>query len=100
MDFTLTSEQRLIAETVRSFVENELYPHEDEVERLDEIPAGLARAIRGKALAAGLYPANMPAEPGGGGLDPPAVALVERQLRRARYRLQILGERPTNVLQA
>ena len=53
MDFTLTSEQRLIVETVRSFVENELYPHEDEVERLDEVPAGLASAIRGKALAAG-----------------------------------------------
>ena len=42
MDFTLTDEQRLIVETVRSFVENELYPHEDEVERLDEVPAGLA----------------------------------------------------------
>ena len=85
MDFTLTSEQRLIAETVRDFVESELYPHEDEVERLDEIPAGLASAIRGKALAAGLYAANMPAELGGGGLDALSVVLVERELGRASY---------------
>jgi acyl-CoA dehydrogenase len=100
MDFTLTSEQRLIVETVRSFVENELYPHEDEVERLDEIPAGLASAIRGKALAAGLYAANMPAELGGGGLDALSVVLVERELGRASYGLQMLGERPSNVLLA
>jgi acyl-CoA dehydrogenase len=100
MDFTLTSEQRLIAETVRSFVENELYPHEDEVERFDEIPAGLASAIRGKALAAGLYAANMPVELGGGGLDALSVVLVERELGRASYGLQMLVERPSNVLLA
>ena len=100
MDFTLTSEQRLIVETVRSFVENELYPHEDEVERLDEIPADLASAIRGKALAAGLYAANMPAELGGGGLDALSVVLVERELGRASYGLQMLVERPSNVLLA
>jgi len=100
VDFTLTSEQRLIVETVRSFVEHELYPHEDDVERLDEIPAGLASAIRGKALAAGLYAANMPAELGGGGLDALSVVLVERELGRASYGLQMLVERPSNVLLA
>ena len=62
MDFTLSSEQRLIAETVRSFVENELYPHEDEVERLDEVPAELAAAIREKAIASGLYLGSSPME--------------------------------------
>jgi acyl-CoA dehydrogenase len=100
VDFTLTSEQRLIAETVRGFVEKELYPHEDEIERLDEVPADLASAIRGKALAAGLYAANMPAELGGGGLDALSVVLVERELGRASYGLQMLVERPSNVLLA
>src|SRR5215472_1771433 len=100
MDFTLTGEQRLIVETVRSFVENELYPHEDDVERLDEIPDGLASSIRGKALAAGLYAANMPAELGGGGLDALSVVLVERELGRASYGLQMLVERPSNILLA
>ncbi len=33
MDFGLSDEQELIVETTRAFVENELYPHEAEVER-------------------------------------------------------------------
>ena len=33
MDFGLTEEQQMIVDTTRSFVENELYPHEAEVER-------------------------------------------------------------------
>jgi acyl-CoA dehydrogenase len=99
VDFELTAEQRLIVETVRDFVEQELYPHEDEVERLGDVPEELARAIRGKAIASGLYAANMPAELGGGGLDPVGVVLVERELGRASYALQMLVERPSNILQ-
>ena len=100
MNTELTAEQRLIADTVRAFVETELYPHEDEVERLDEVPRELADSIRSKALAAGLYAANMPAELGGGGLDATGVVLVERELGRAAYALQMLVERPSNILQA
>ena len=100
MDFELSEEQRLIVDTVRAFVETELYPHEDEVERLDDVPAELAAQIRGKALAAGLYAANMPAEIGGGGLDAVGLALAERELGRAGYALQMLVSRPSNILQA
>jgi acyl-CoA dehydrogenase len=96
----LTAEQGLIVDTVRAFAETELYPHEDEVERLDEVPRVLADSIRRKALAAGLYAANMPAELGGGGLDATGVMLVERELGRAAYALQMLVERPSNILQA
>ncbi len=100
VDFELTDEQRLIVETVRGFVRNELYPREDEVERLDEVPAELATAIREKAIASGLYAANMPAELGGGGLGAVSMVLVERELGRASYALQVLVERPSNILQA
>ena len=100
MDLTLTDEQRLIVATVRDFVEKELYPHEDEVERLDEVPGDVARAIRKRAIAAGLYAPNMPAELGGGGLDAVSLALVERELGRASYALQMLVGRPSNILQA
>jgi acyl-CoA dehydrogenase len=100
VDLELTAEQRLIVETVRDFVEKELYPYEDEVERLDEVPPELAASIRGKALAAGLYAPNMPAELGGGGLDAVSLVLVERELGRAGYALQMLVERPSNILQA
>src|SRR5262252_2963953 len=100
MDLSLTDEQRLIVATVRDFVERELYPHEDEVERRDEVPGEVARAIRTKAIAAGLYAPNMPADLGGGGLDAVGVVLVERELGRSTYALQMLVGRPSNILQA
>ena len=37
MNFAPTEEQRMIVETTRSFVQNELYPHESEVERTGEM---------------------------------------------------------------
>jgi len=99
VDFTLSEEQRLIVDTVRAFVEKELYPHEEVVERLDEVPRELAGQIREKAIAAGLYAANMPADLGGGGLDAVSLVLAERELGRASYALQMLVERPSNILQ-
>ena len=38
MHFGLSFEQEMIVDTVRSFVENEIYPHEAEVERTGEVP--------------------------------------------------------------
>ena len=38
MDFGLSEEQNMVVETVRSFVENELYPLEAELERSGELP--------------------------------------------------------------
>lgn len=75
MDFQLTDEQRTIVATVRKFVEKELYASEDEGERLDDVPPEVVAAVRSKALDAGIYAANMPAEmgvwrPGCGGPDP------------------------------
>ena len=65
MSFPLTPEQTMLAEAMRAFVERELYPHEDLVEKLDDVPQDLARDIQRKALAAGFYAANMPPELGG-----------------------------------
>ncbi len=100
MDFSLDDEQRAIVDTVRAFVTRELYPHEDEVDRLGDVPPELVEEIREKALKAGLYAANMPEELGGGGLDAVAMTLVERELGRASYALQWLVARPSNILQA
>lgn len=100
MDFGLSPEQQAVVETVKRFVTNELAPFEDEVERSDEVPEPLAATIRAKAIAAGLYAANMPAELGGGGLDAVGLTLAERELGRTSYALQILVARPSNILQA
>jgi acyl-CoA dehydrogenase len=100
VDFGLTPEHEAIVETVRRFVDKELRPHEDEVDRTDDVPAELAATIRARALEAGLYAANMPEELGGGGLDPVSMVLAERELGRTSYALQWLVARPSNVLQA
>jgi acyl-CoA dehydrogenase len=100
MDFRLDDEQRAIVDTVRQFVTKELYPHEDEVDRLGDVPPELVEEIRTKAIKAGLYAANMPEELGGGGLDAVGMTLVERELGRASYALQWLVARPSNILQA
>ena len=98
MHFELSHEQTMIVDTVRSFVETELYPHEDLVERNDAIGPDLAAQIQAKALEVGLYAANMPEALGGGGLDNLGITLLERELGRASYGLQMLVARPSNIL--
>jgi acyl-CoA dehydrogenase len=100
MDFGLSEEHRAIVATVRDFVRRELMPHEDLVESLDEVPDDLAGQIRSRAIAAGLYAPNFPAELGGGGLDEFSVTLVERELGWTSYALQWLIARPSNILRA
>ena len=100
MEFNLTEEQRLIVDAARSFVENELFPHEETVEREDRVPPEIAERIKSRALAAGIYAANMPAEHGGGGLDPLTMALVERELGATSYALHFIVARPSNILAA
>ena len=99
MDFSLSPEQQMLTETVRRFVETELYPHEDLVERIDDVPVELAAEVRRKAIELGLYAANMEADLGGGGLGTFDVTLMERELGRASYGLQMLVARPSNILQ-
>ena len=65
MDFKLSEEQDMIIKTTRDFVVNELYPHEAEIEQTGELRHELRDEIKAKAIAAGLYAANMPAEAGG-----------------------------------
>ena len=101
MDFALTDEQRSIVEVTRSFVERELLPHEEEVERTGTVRPELIAQIRAKALATGLYAANMPEEVGGAGLDAVTLVLFEKELGRASYALHYTGVvRPSNILLA
>ncbi len=101
MHFGLTEEQEMIIATTRAFVEAEIYPHEAEVERTGHLRIDLIREIQAKAIAAGLYAANMPAEVGGAGLDTPTWLLYERELGRANYALHwTCVARPSNILLA
>ena len=101
MDFGLNEEQQMIVDTTRAFVEQELYPHEAMVERTGHLPVELIREIQKKAMAAGLYAANMPAEVGGAGLDTLSWLLYEKELGRANYALHwTCVARPSNILLA
>lgn len=101
MHFGLTDEQRMIAETTRAFVETELYPHEALVERTGHLPMEIIKDVQAKAMAAGLYAANMPEEVGGAGLDTLSWLLYERELGRANYALHwTCVARPSNILLA
>ncbi|MEM7406557.1 MAG: acyl-CoA dehydrogenase family protein [Pseudomonadota bacterium] len=99
MNFELSEEQRLIVDTTRAFVENELYPHEAEIERSGLLPSDLVSELQRKAQAAGLYAANIPAEFGGAGLDTPTWLLYEKELGRTNYALHwTCVARPSNIL--
>ncbi|MCY3768650.1 MAG: acyl-CoA/acyl-ACP dehydrogenase [Gammaproteobacteria bacterium] len=100
MNFDYTDEQKLLIETARRFVEEELYPHEEEVERRGEVSPEIRQHIIDKSLELGLYAANMPEELGGGGLDPLSMCVLDRELGRAGYALQYTVARPSNILQA
>ncbi|HLF88080.1 MAG TPA: acyl-CoA dehydrogenase family protein, partial [Anaerolineales bacterium] len=100
MNLTLTDEQKMIVKTARAFVEKELIPYEDEVERTGEVRPELQKQIREKALQNGLYAPNMPEEFSGGGLDAVSLTLMEMELGKTNYALQSFVARPSNILRA
>ena len=100
MQFGLDAEHELIAETVRTFVENEIYPHEDLVERSGEVPPDIADEIKRKTIDLGFYACNFPEEVGGAGLSHLQFAIVERELGRGSMALTHFFGRPQNILMA
>jgi acyl-CoA dehydrogenase len=101
MDFSLSEEQQMIIAATRDFVRQELYPHEQAIERTGVLPEELLHALKAKAIAAGLYAANMPADVGGAGLDTVSWVMYEKELGHTSYILHYscVG-RPSNILLA
>ena len=83
-----TEEHRMIAETTRQFVDNEVTPRIDELERHDW---KLARELIKKAADLGLIGANIPEEYGGLGLDQTSAALVGENIGRSASFATTLG---------
>ncbi len=100
MIYGLTDEQMMIAETVRSFVEYEIYPHEELVERTGEVPEEIAQDIKQKCIDLGFYACNFPESVGCAGLNHVEFALVERELGRGSMALNHFFGRPQNILMA
>ncbi len=100
MEFGLNQEQEMIVATVRRFVEQEIYPHEDSVERAGEVPPELGAEIRRKVVELGFYACNFPESVGGAGLSHLDFTLVERELGRGSMALTHFFGRPQNILMA
>ena len=98
MEFGLSHEQSMVVDTVRGFVETELYPLEREVERSGEVPRELGQEIKRKVIDMGFFAPNIPEEFGGGGLDQLTFTLLERELGRAAMALSVWWGRPSNIL--
>ncbi len=100
MDDFLTDEHRMLIDSVRAFVEEELRPYENETDKTGEVPAELAQRITSRAIEMGFYAANMPASVGGGGLDYVSLALMEREFGKTTYGLHGYVHRPSEILMA
>jgi alkylation response protein AidB-like acyl-CoA dehydrogenase len=98
MDYPLTEEQQMLVDSVRSFREQELEPHEAEVDRTGECPPELGAHIKKRALEMGFYAPNLPESIGGGGLDYKCLALFERELGKSSYGLHGYMHRPSEIL--
>jgi len=83
-----TEEHRMIAETTRQFIDNEVIPHLDELEKHDW---KLARELVKKAADLGLIGANIPEQYGGLGLDQTSGALVGENIGRCASFATTLG---------
>ena len=83
-----TEEHLMIAETTRQFIDNEVIPHIDELEKHDW---KLARELVKKAADLGLIGANIPEAYGGLGLDQTSGALVGENIGRCASFATTLG---------
>lgn len=79
MDFSLNDEQKMMIDTIRRFIAEDLQPLENEVEEKGYLKPEKAAAIHAKGKELGLYALNMPAELGGGGLSNMDRILCEEQ---------------------
>ena len=79
MDFSLNDEQKMMIDTIRRFIAEDLQPLENEVEEKGYLEPEQAAEIHAKGKELGLYALNMPAELGGGGLSNMDRILCEEQ---------------------
>ena len=93
-------ENELLLKTVQSFLEAEIYPHEEEVDRTGEVQIELGRQIEQRSKEVGLFASNLPEAVGGGGLDYKAMSLVEREYGKTTHALHSWIARPTEILLA
>ncbi|WP_017576474.1 acyl-CoA dehydrogenase family protein [Nocardiopsis kunsanensis] len=98
IDFSLSDEQRAVRDWVRTFVERELMPLENEVLRRERagaepgLNANEVRELRALARKSDFWGVETPEEYGGMGLDPVTAAIIETELGRTFLTFKFGGE--------
>lgn len=82
MDFSLSEEQHLLVSSIRGFIESELRPLEEGIEKTGRLDDKIASKVRAKSQELGLYAVNIPTEYGGGGLSVLDWMIAEEQFGR------------------
>ena len=100
MSDQMDHENELLLNTLKAFMDAEIFPYEDEVDAKGEVPIELGRQIEKRAKDIGLFAANLPTDIGGGGLSYQAMALMEREYGKTTHALQSWVARPTEILLA
>ncbi len=100
MDQAINQENALLLTTVRKFIEEEILPYEDEVDKTGEVKPELGKQIETRAKEIGLFAANLPTEVGGGGLDYRSMMILEREYGKTSHALHSWIARPTEILLA
>jgi acyl-CoA dehydrogenase len=75
----MPEETKMVLDTVRAFIRQELVQHEAEVEEVEFVRPELASELRAKAKKLGLFAMGMPEDVGGGGLSAVDMCLVEEE---------------------
>jgi acyl-CoA dehydrogenase len=75
----MPEETKMVLDTVRAFIKQELVQHEAEVEEVEFVRPELASELRAKAKKLGLFAMGMPEDVGGGGLSAVDMCLVEEE---------------------
>ena len=88
MDFTFPEEMDQIRRTVRSFVDSELRPLEDEVDEADYLDPAVMARLRARSIELGIFGFNLPKSAGGGGFSKLAGAVIAEEMGRTTIPLQ------------
>ena len=94
------NQNNLLKSTIRNFVEKELLPFEERIDKLGFVPDEIGFQIQEKSKEIGLYSANLPEKFGGGGLNYSEMCILEREFGKTSHALHSWIARPTEILLA
>lgn len=98
MDLSIPQELMQVQELVRTFIDRELAPLEEQVDEADDIDAVTMRDLRQRAVRLGIYGFNMPTELGGGGIGPLGEVLIGQEIGRTSIPLaEVVGRLPQSL---